>query len=286
MRKTTAILAALTGIVLLAGAAWGQNAPRPKSQKELDGLKAIDASPSIDVKLQKIDDFLAAFADSDYRLILLDTAVGMTADKNDYPLAMAWGQRDLDVNPNSYIAMLSLATVTAANTKEFDLDKDQKLAQADKWANGALDALKTAPRPFHIPEEKWPDAKKFYQSSCHQALGLIAMARKKFDAAAAEFQTAFDILPEANYMVRVGDANVKAGKYDNAIAAFNKVLAMPGLTPVVKQITENKKRDALRRKGVAAPVAPAPPAPAAVPPPPPAAAPPADTPPEKVPTQK
>ena len=186
-------------------------------------------------------------------------------------MAMAWGQRDLDVNPNSYIAMLSLATVTAANTKEFDLDKDQKLTQADKWANSALDALKTAPRPLHIPEEKWPEVKKFFQSSCHQALGLIAMARKKFDAAAAEFQTAFDTLPEPNYMVRVGDANVKAGKFDNGIAAFDKVLAMPDLSPVARQVTENKKRDALRRKGVAAPAAPAPPAPAAVPPPPAAA---------------
>jgi tetratricopeptide (TPR) repeat protein len=263
MRKTTAILAAMTGIALLAGAVWGQNLPRPKSQQELDGLKAIDAAPSLDVKLQKIDDFLAAFADSDYKLILLDQAVGMAADKNDYVLTMTWGQRDLDVNPGSFVAMLSLATVTAATTKEFDLDKEQKLTQADKWANGALDALKTAPRPVQYPEDRWPEAKKFFQAQCHQALGLIAMDRKKFDGAVAEFQAAFEILPEPNYLVRVGEANVRAAKYDNAIAAFDKVLAMPDLNPVVKQITENKKRDALRRKGVPAAAAPAPPAPAA-----------------------
>jgi tetratricopeptide (TPR) repeat protein len=293
MRKTTAILVALTGIALLAGAAWGQNPLRPKSQKELDALRAIDAAPSVDVKLQKIDDFLTAFADSDYKLALLDTAVGMAADKNDYPLTMAWGQRDLDANPNSYVAMLALASVTAANTREFDLDKDQKLTQADKWVNGALDLLKTAPRPYQFPEEKWPEAKKFYQASCYQTLGLIAMIRKKYDVAATEFQTAFDTLPEPNYLVRLGDANVKAGKYDTAIAAFDKVLAMPDLNPVIKRVTQNKKNDALRRKGVAtpavaapaaaapavaAPAAPAQPAPSAVPAPAPAS-PPAATPP-------
>jgi tetratricopeptide (TPR) repeat protein len=273
MRKTTAILAALTAAVLVAGAAWGQNTPRPKSQKELDGLKTIDAAPSVDLKLQKIDDFLAAFADSDYKPILLDNAVGLAANKNDYPLTMAWGQRDLDANPNSYIALLSLATVTVSNTKEFDLDKDQKLNQAEKWANGALEALKTASKPFYIQDEKWPDAKKGYEASCHQTLGLIALARKKFDVAAAEFQKAFDILPEPAYMVRVGESDVKAGKLDEAIAAFDKVLAMPDLNAVVKQVTEREKANAVKRKSISAPAA-------AQPAPPPAAAPaPADTPP-------
>jgi tetratricopeptide (TPR) repeat protein len=266
MRKTTAILAVLTGIVLLAGAAWGQNPPRPKSQAELDALKAIDATPGVDVKLQKIDDFLAAFADSDYKLFLLDRAVEMAADKNNYVQAMAWGQRDLDVNPNSYVAMLSLAAVTANNTKEFDLDKDQKLTQAEKWANGALDALKTAPRPFQFTEEKWPEAKKFYQASCHAALGRVAMDRKKFDAAATEFQTAFGILPEPGYLIREGEANIKGGKYDDAITTYDKLLATPDLNQVIRQIAEREKAEAVRKKGGPA-AAPAQPAPAAAPPP-------------------
>jgi tetratricopeptide (TPR) repeat protein len=262
-------------MVLLAGAALGQNAPRPKSQKELDGLKAIDAAPSVDVKLQKIDDFLTAFADSEYKLILLDNAVGMASEKGDYPLTMAWGQRVLDVNPNSYIAMLSLATVTAKNTREFDLDKDQKLTQADKWAHGALDGLKTAQRPFFVPEDKWVEVKKGYEASCHQALGMIAQVRKKYDVAATEFQTAFDIAPEPTYLVRAGESYMKGAKYDNALAAFDKVLATPDLNPMVKQVTENMKRDTLRRKGVTAPAAaaPAPPSQAAPPPAPAPAAP-------------
>ena len=275
MRKTTAILT-LTGIVLLAAAAWGQNPPRMKSQKELDAWNAINAAPSVDSQLQKIDDFLTAFADSDYKLILLDRAVELAANKKDYPLTMAWGQRDLDVNPTSYVAMLALARVTADTTKEFDLDKDQKLAQAEKWANGALDALKTATKPAAYSEQRWPDLVKYWQSSGYQSLGLIAMVRKKYDVAVAEFQKAFDISPEPVYLVHVGEANLKAAKYDDAIAAFDKVLAMPDLIPVIKQVTEREKREALRRKGVPATAAPAQPAPAAAPAtaaPPPATAP-------------
>ena len=256
MRKKTAILAALIGCVLLAAAAWAQNAPRPKSQKELDALKAIEAAPSIDVKLQKTDDFLAAFPDSDYKQYLLDRAAEIAADKNDYPAAMAWGQRDLDGNANSFVAKLSLGKVTASTTREFDLDKDKKLADAEKWVNSALDLLKTVPRPVWFSDDKWPQVKKYYESSGHQTLGLIAMVRKKYDVAAAEFQTAFDTMPEPAYLIHVGEASIKGGKYDIAIAAYDKVLATPDLNPVVKQVAERERNDALRRKGVP-PAAPA-----------------------------
>jgi tetratricopeptide (TPR) repeat protein len=286
MRKKTAILAALIGCVLLAAAAWAQNAPRMKSQKELDAWNAINAAPNVGVQLQKIDDFLTAFPDSDFRLVLLDRAADLAANKNDYPLTMAWGQRDLDANPNSFVAMLSLAKVTAATTKEFDLDKEQKLAQAEKWANTALDILRTAPRPVAFAEDKWPLVRKYYESSGYLSLGLVAMDRKKYDAAAGEFQKAFDTVPEPVYLVRVGEADVKATKYDNAIAAFDKVLATQDLNPVVKQVAERDKNEALRHKGVppaaaAAPITPAaqpapaaPSAPAASPAPAPGAAPP------------
>jgi len=278
MRKMNVILAALTGILLLGGMVSAQNEPRPKTQKELDALKGIDASPSLEIKLQKIDAFLGDFPNSEFKQVLLDQAVGLAADKGDYPLAVAWGERDLDANPNSYVAMMSLATVTAKNTKEFDLDKDQKLIQAEKWARGALEALKTAEKPYFAPEEKWQAGKKSYEASCHQALGLIALVRKKFDVAAQEFQTAYELQPEPSYLIREGEADIRGTKYDDAIAIYDKVLAMPDLHPVVKRVAENERRDALRRKGVpaAAPTAaPATPGQASPAPPPPSTPPPA-----------
>ncbi|HTP88745.1 MAG TPA: hypothetical protein VMJ34_17450 [Bryobacteraceae bacterium] len=268
MKNKTAIVAVFAGIALLAGAAWGQNQPKPKSQKELDGLRAIDTAPSAEARLQKIDDFLSAFADSDFKLMVLDEAVEIASEKNDYPLALAWGQRDLSVNPKSYVAMASLALVTANNTKEFDLDKDQKVKQATTWATEALDALKTAPRPFQFPEDKWPMIKTSFEASCHQALGLIGTVNKKYDVAATEFQTAYDLQPEPSYLVRKGEAQSKDRKYDDAIATYDKVLAMPDLNPVVKRVTENMKNNALRAKNAS--VAPAA-KPAAAPAPPPAA---------------
>jgi len=262
MRTRNALLQAIAILALLASlATWAQNPPRPKSQAELDALKAIDsAPPSLDVRLKKIDDFLAAYADSDYKLILLDQAVGMAADKNNYALAMAWGQRDLDANPHSYVAMEAMAQVTANTTREFDLDKDQKLNQAEKWANGALEELKTAQRPPQFPEDRWPMVQKFYEAQCHLALGMIAVDRKKFDDAATEFQTAFDITPEPAYLIRLGEAQVKGAKYDAAIATYDKILAMANLNPVIKGVADREKADAVRRKGGPAPATPAAPA--------------------------
>jgi hypothetical protein len=63
-------------------------------------------------------------------------------------------------------------------------------------------------------------------------------------------------MPEPAYLIHAGEANVRGGKYDIAIAAYDKVLATPDLNPVVKQVAERERNDALRRKGVP-PAAPA-----------------------------
>ena len=272
MKTRDALFSIMTSVALLGGlAVRAQNPPKFKSQAELDAWKAIDSVPSLEAKLKKIDDFLSAYADSDFKSIVLDYAVTLASDKNNYVLTMAWGQRDLDANPNSYVAMEAMAVVTANTTREFDLDKDQKLNQAEKWANTALQELKTEPRPPQIPEDRWPAMQKYYQSQCHMALGAIAAVRKKYDSAVTEYQAAFDIMPEPAYLIRMGEVQVKGGKYDAAIATYDKILATANLNPVIKGVADREKADAVRRKGgpapaaVAAPTQPAPtqPAPAA-----------------------
>ena len=40
----------------------------------------------------------------------------------------------------------------------------------------------------------------------------------------------------------MGGALNEAGKYDEALAALNKVLAMQGLPDIIKQVAENEKK--------------------------------------------
>jgi len=275
MSNWTRITAAFIGALLFGGCAAAAQNLAPKSQKERDALVAIQSAPDADAKLKAIDDMLGSFPDTAYKTILLDMAVGIAQEKGDYPLTIAWAERDLEANPKSFVSMLAISTSTAANTKEFDLDKTEKLDKAEKYAKEALDTVKTAPKPAQVSDDKWPEAQKYFESGAHAALAMVDVDRKKYDEAIAEYKTAVDLYPDAASMVRLGDTYVKAGKYDDAIATFDKVIALPDVAPGIKRFAENSKNNVLKKKGpgpaAAAPAAPAAPsAPAATPAPAPA----------------
>jgi tetratricopeptide (TPR) repeat protein len=84
----------------------------------------------------------------------------------------------------------------------------------------------------------------------HEALGLIAVARKKYDAAAGEFKTATETAaePQPATYIRMGGAYTDAGKPDQAIAAFDKVLAMPNLPDQIKKVAQAEKDRAVKAK--------------------------------------
>src|SRR5579884_2569062 len=142
----TVSLALVTAAALLipcASAAYSQDLPpappKPKSPKEAQAINAVQAATDPDAKLKAIEDVLTGFADTEYKNILLDMAVEAARQKNDPALVQVWAERDLQNNPHSYVAMLAIANAVAGSTKEFDLDKDEKLAKAEKNAKGALE---------------------------------------------------------------------------------------------------------------------------------------------------
>jgi tetratricopeptide (TPR) repeat protein len=154
----------------------------------------------------------------------------------------------------------------AARTKEFDLDREEKLATVEKYGNHILEILKTAPRPNpNITDEQWEGAKKDVSSQVYEAFGTAALARNKPDQAIEQFKKALDSTPnpDASTLVRLGAAYAKAGKYDDAVATFDKVMAMTQVDPTIRQIAQAERVRALQSKnGGAAPAAPAQPAPA------------------------
>jgi tetratricopeptide (TPR) repeat protein len=144
-----------------------------------------------------------------------------------------------------------LARLTAQRTREFDLDREEKLGKVEKWVKSAEDLLKDAPKPNpSLTDEQWTAAKKDMSAQGHEALGLAALARKKFDVAAMEFKVAVDTSsqPDPATMVRLGAAYNQGGKYDDAIAVLDKVLAIPDAHPAVKQFAQAEKVRATQAK--------------------------------------
>jgi tetratricopeptide (TPR) repeat protein len=97
-------------------------------------------------------------------------------------------------------------------------------------------------------------AKRDLSAQAYAAFAMVALARKNYDAAIEQFQKslAASPTPDAATMVRLGDAQTKAGKYDDAIATFDKAAGIADAPPVVKQIAAKAKEGAVQAKAKAA----------------------------------
>lgn len=259
MKKTLKLLAVCCGLAIATwSAAWGQD-PKAKSKKEQQAFIAMQQTLGSThdpvVELKAIDDFLAEFADTEFKILLLQNAMQIAQDqKRDFPLATTYAQRLLDADPKDFEADVTLAMITAQGAKEFDLDKAEKTEKVKKYAQAVYDNTKDAPKPMSaIPDEQWAAQKKTAVATAHMAVGMMAMANKDYDGAIAEYKTALDIAPDPIITFRLGEAYIRAKKWDAADATFDKVLAMPDTNPTVKQLAQQKKADIAKQKAASAP---------------------------------
>jgi tetratricopeptide (TPR) repeat protein len=222
------------------------------SKKEIETFMAIQKATTPDDRIAAADKFVTSFADSDLRSTALNMAADAAQRKGNMPQAVSLAQSALDIDAQDYDAMLLISGELARNTHENDLDKDEKLTRADKLANDAIAAINASSKPFwaSATEEQWGAHKKDAISQAHEDLGLIALDRKKYDAAVTEFKTAVDdaATPDPATMVRLAGAYDQAGKPDEGIAMLDKVLAMPNLNPVIKQFATAERARAVAAK--------------------------------------
>ena len=263
-------LRAFTALAV-AGALFGQSAstkqPKPKSQKEAEAYNAMVTAPDADAdaRIAAAENLLTKFADTEFKALALYIATEGYQRKNDFEKMVIYGERALEADPKMYAVMLILAPAYASKTKEFDFDKDEKLSKAEKFANEGIALVKTAAKPANsaISDEQWSAIRNDFMSRGHEALGMTAMARKKYDAAGVAYKEALTLqpTPDPTTMLRLASALNQLGKWDEAMPLLDKIKESPEAVPIVKQEAARERVKALMaQKKAAAPPAP-PPAP-------------------------
>jgi hypothetical protein len=224
--------------------------PHAKSPKESDALRAFQYAQTSDEQLQAIDNVLTNFPETDFKIMLLQTAMQIEQRKDDFPKVLFYGQRLLNADPTGAFALVTMATETARHTHQFDQDKEEKLAQVDKYAKAGLDAAKVMPRPNGVTEDQWEAGRKDFQAMAYEAMGQAAGLRKKYDEAIADYKQAISIAatPDAVVCARLGQVYEDSGKLDDAADAFAKALAMPNISPQVRSVVQAKKDEVAKRK--------------------------------------
>jgi tetratricopeptide (TPR) repeat protein len=266
MKRAFRNIAALTWAALALGFSplWAQ---KPKSQKEQQAILAVQMAKTPDERVTAIENVLTNFADTEYKVALLQMAVQAEQQKNDYAQTVFYADRLLKADPKNAFALVTLASETARHTRENDLDKDEQLTKVDKWAKDAVEAAKVMPKlRADISDADWDGFKKDMEAQAYEAMGMADVVRKNYDGAATNYKQslAAGTTPNPATMVRLAQVYMSTGKLDNAVFTLDKAIASPNVPDQVKTIAQNMKAEIAKRKP-AAPAA-APGAPPAAPP--------------------
>ena len=242
-----AILALALTYSLLPAQTANPVAPKLKGKKEQAAVMALFQayqSQDFDGTIKAADDLLTKFTESDFRATACMMAAESYRRKGDEEQSLVYSEKTLEYDPKYFSAQIAIATALASRTKEFDLDKEDKLGRAEKLAKGALELIPTAPKPnAQLADDQWEASKKDFMAQAHEALGLAAMVRKNYQVCADEFKASTELspTPDPAGLIRQASCLVSQKKYDDALPVLDKALAQPNASPQVKGIAANLK---------------------------------------------
>lgn len=245
------LLALTVSAGLLSAQTANPKAPVPKNQKEGEAIMAMFQTADPDARIAAANDLITKFSNTEFKATALYVAAFSYQQKGDVENSIVYAEKCLESDPKFFGAMLTIATGLAQRTKEFDLDREEKLGRADKMAKAAMEMIPTAPKPNPgIPDDQWEMAKKDFLSQAHEALGMAALVRKKYDVCASELAVAVENAqqPDPSTMVRLASCNMKLEKWDDAIAVLDKALADPNSAPAVKKAAMDLKLESNKAK--------------------------------------
>ena len=202
--------------------------PKAKSQAELDAYKAAVASAD-PVALEKAaDDFSAKFPDSELSPLLYRTVMRAYQAANNGDKLMEMGERLLKADPNDPESLVDVAQMILERTRDSDLDKDQRRAQAMTYAQHALETMDTDV-PLGLTPEQETAFKGLMRSNAYSLIGTLQFDAEKYGDAADSYQKSIDAFPDQPdpvVVLRLAMAFDKQGKYPDALKVANRAVQL------------------------------------------------------------
>lgn len=251
---TKALLALTFSLSLLPAQTANPKQPALKGPKEQEAVMAMFQAQDPDARIAAANNLITKFADSQFKATALYLAAFSYQQKNDSENTIIFAEKCLEADPKFFGAQIMIASALASRTKEFDLDKEEKLGRSEKMAKAALELIPTAPKPNpQLPDDQWEAAKKDFAAQAHEALGIAAMVRKKYDDCATEFKFSIDnaTTPDPAVMLRLASCQIKENKLDDALVMVDRALADPNAVPQVKAAATQIKMDINKAKAAA-----------------------------------
>jgi tetratricopeptide (TPR) repeat protein len=210
-----------------AAAPAGKRPPQAKTQPEFDAYKAAAALTDAATQEKAADDFATKFPDSELRPLLYKSVMRLYQQANNADKMLAMSQKVLSFDPDEPEALLGVAQVLAERTRDTDLDKEQRLAEAKKNAQRALVTIDTDVPSSGYPPEQLAAFKGFLKSEAYTILGTLDFNAKAWADSEGDLKKSIDAFPQQPDPVAVFRLSVALdmqNKYPEALKYANQAV--------------------------------------------------------------
>lgn len=249
-----------------AGAATTPAAKRPpqaKTQPEFDAYKVAAGSTDAAGMEKTTDDFATKFPESELRVLLYKNVMRLYQNSNNAEKTEAMGRKVIGFDGDDPEALVTVAEVIAERTKDSDIDKDQRYAEAIAMAQKATQTVDTDVQvPAGTPQDKIDQYKSLLRSNAYSVIGTIEFKKENYPAAQDNLQKSIDVFPsqpDPVVVLRLALTLDKEQKYPEALKVANRAVELTQDNTVIGT-PARRERDRLQQlTGGAAPAPTTPP---------------------------
>lgn len=219
-----------TGQQAPAAAPQGKRPPQAKTQPEFDAYKAAAASPDAASLEKAADDFAAKFPESELRILLYKSAMQQYQKTGNSEKIVAMGRKALAIDPDDPESLVTVASELAEKTRDTDLDKDQRLDEAMKLAQKALQTIETdVAVPANTPQAQVDAYKGQIRSFAYSIIGTLEFKKDQFPQAEADLRKSIDAYPsqpDPVVILRLAISLDRQEKYADALKEANRAVEL------------------------------------------------------------
>jgi tetratricopeptide (TPR) repeat protein len=210
-----------------AAAPAGKRPPQAKTQDEFAAYKAAAALTDPAAQEKAASDFATKFPESELRVLLYKSVMHEYQQSDNADKMMEMSQKVLTYDADDPEALLGVAQVLAERTRETDLDKDQRLAEARKDAQRALVTVDTDIPTAGQPQDRVDAYKGFLRSSAYEILGTLDYNAKIWGDAETNLRKSIEAYPQQPdpvAVLRLSLALDQENKYPEALKYVNQAV--------------------------------------------------------------
>lgn len=186
-----------------AAAPQGKRPAKVNSQDEYDAYKAAVAITDPAAGEKAANDFAAKYPQSEVRPMVYKSVMQRYQSVNNGDKMVEMAKKVLAIDADDPEALVAVAQVEVEQTKDDNLDKDVRLAEAKKSAERALVTVDTDIPNSGYPEEQLKNYKNFIRSQAYFVIGTAAFKASNWPEAETNLKKSIDALPQQPDVIAV-----------------------------------------------------------------------------------